>query len=1248
MSNKYTPWDNIGQLSIKAYSVSDRENQTVSLGERTTIYANGLHAAIIVVEFTALDKDGNTISGGNLPSHDIIKSATTLVDWSSKQEIGDSANWRVTTKSVYACPLELQTANPSLFAEKTTPDADDGTIQLKYLVTATDKANEIASTKKLAIQIKLGMITSSANSHDITSCEGSSLDTACYVDVINKSQIPIDALSQVLVYDTTQNDQIPTTVPILPKETDYHRAIHSAYSIDWDQTGDDDFAHNNRIFRTGIETSNPVYIAKQLDSKIETYDEKTIKEPCCFLDRSDGFYNYKGYLWPFCLVKKSELDEPTADLIDTTSNPRGQYKLLQQNFKDNYFEILDVFKKTDDFEGIDETNCADYIYISMYLTFGSMVQYFTRQYFYLLTVSDQYGNKLDLSVRPDNRPSIFDRNEIDLCGIDIFTDSYNNPVKWLSSPVDKSIPSTEEVGNVFDIYFWLTAANSTNWYRNLTMAYNYTDEDINNFGLIEIPDYSNFSKSSKQEFAFRTYRTEGFVFNTNGDSDAQDISDCTYKFTMLSQSGVEETGTLGTSISNGEYRLSNTPIYNSIPNSNSYYNWKVFPVWQFGCFITWLSNDILDSQNATLINTSDQGFYSLGSPNDAFDGALFSTMRAHPFDINQKVVPDSSLVAKTLDTGEGGPLNPYGYNPNEKDRGDWAAVDLPQLRWVNSDDYTGKMVFPNGLNQICLELNFNACSWSPNSTSNQNSAHYCKNYPTQDYVEKSIQLIDYETGNTIDSLVGLNWQVTRQPNGYCSSPKDSSFGQPMTYTNTQANQLYNYSVLFYISNSSNMEITRPLKIGVRFVIKDKNWDCPLIIDCASGIDEHNITPLSAKTYPAVVNQLSNFEANLNYYGDFTNNTNTNDDAPELTTGRQPINALNYNRRWGINVDFVQGANNPGTIIGWRNLGDPKQASGQTVSSTGPTSLALHSVGIYHNEFFLSPIGAFIYDDEGKTDRVASATVKVTAINRQSFSQNVRISTNDSASLRIIIVASFSGANQLVDYFPSANFEFYDAYGNGYPFSLKLGLIPMCLGKPEAISSNCSYIISLEADETTTLKNVVSDPDIYIYSSDFDHTIGIKDYVSADEYYTVEFKDVDPQSALKIVSIGSNTFATYSAVQFSFFNLLYFKYDKDKNDHNLWLGKDYTALTAGSYGNRGEAAAGYEGVPQHFNYFLLPVWNNSRLCFVLDPSSDPGPNNSKFLTILDDPNDSISKGVCFADYNKDYSILSLNIQPPSRK
>lgn len=725
-------WNALDNLSIQTYAYNADSN-SCELGDRTTVYANDHHQAIVVISFNVLDPDGKTIVASDLGTIGIIKAATQLLDYETGDTFKDEVVWKSNPNpTIFACPLGSAQQDSTICADDSIDDK--GKVTMRFYV-STDGTNGQANLRKAGMEVSLKTLSDNANTRILKSWKNGDYQEFCILEVINKKKIPSDLLGQKVIYiDNNKSDSLPTARTITPALEDYYRTIHHAFYLDFskDSSEDSDFDHNNRVFRVGLYQSdqyNWVQTSAGSDNDTESSEKSALTEPCCFLDQRDGFYNYKGYLWPLGFYTRESIFNHDPIAVVNSGENSGNYTLFQSRFPNLAINPKQIFgSKKSNVDSFDENSA---IYLTIYLTFGDMVQYYKRQAFFKLEIIDQYGNIIDLNVHPETSPSIFNKLNINKCGIGCFNETREDAVKWLSA--DPVINDTDTIGHYEDTGFWLVAANDTNWGLNRTLNYQINGENFTTYQIISIEDPNTFTQMFNHNMSFRTYRIEG-----KSTSSSISMEQRTYKMTMIDQHEGEAKITLGAMRSSENYYLYSVPIVDVGTQEAPTFIWSFFPVWEKGCFIAWINSKQLNYQSCTLIENDDPSYgYELGDPYGRNDRSLFSTVQAFNFK-SDKYIDWTNPVTNALDTGNGGTDdNPYAADntPGNVGRGDWAAVGAPMLVWDDGNTYMGNSVYSNGLNQVCLTLNFDALTW--NGTDG-GKLENCSSKPTLDYVKSHV------------------------------------------------------------------------------------------------------------------------------------------------------------------------------------------------------------------------------------------------------------------------------------------------------------------------------------------------------------------------------------------------------------------------------------------------------------------------------------------------------------------------------
>lgn len=509
-------------------------------------------------------------------------------------------------------------------------------------------------------------------------------------------------------------------------------------------------------------------------------------------------------------------------------------------------------------------------------------------------------------------------------------------------------------------------------------------------------------------------------------------------------------------------------------------------------------------------------------------------------------------------------------------------------------------------------------------------------------------LIDYNTGNEITNIPNGGWNYSiEQSTDFCKTPPGFAFGDkgpPLPKISTgQAN----YTVKFYITNTSYPTNTGILNLGVRFNIKDSNWSSAIDIRITNENNNYGLTPAQLKCITPPDFSKNDISLDLKYIGRLDDNKDLVDNAPDSILGEPPKDASNYNRLWTLTIGFKSSTSNDLIARMWQKDRD-STINDKFSSSQDITEVGKQSIGLYHNEFILSPIGAMVDSTMQKATRIENYSDVIELCNGGEVKINDTISESSSSLIKIYMGASFLGKCQNLSYFPPQNFIFYDQYGNNYKFSINLSALPMLYAQSSTNNFDISNIFSLSLNESqNVIENPKLDPYFLFYTTKSDHTILLDTTVRSGyfETYPSSYGNPNIESRVKIVGIGKNVFTmTPKFPHTTQFNLWYDKYQLSASGDRLFLGKDYTIKTIGKIPNLGEAAAGYDGIPSHFWFYLLPVWEGGKICLMMQATTVGG-DDHRYLSLID-PNNDGKGGVGFSDYDQDYSIFTMRVDDPN--
>ncbi len=1229
-----TPWTDVDQLSIDVYDSDD--GLTADPNAQTSIYANGAHQAIVVISFVPLNGD-QEIPAASLPPESTVRRAITLLDYDTGKPLettvdGDTWSWG-RTRTAFACPLGMSSGEGVVANEATL--GPDGLYTLIYYVSAEMTAGDSRpvnigmqlDTTLLRIpgQDKI-LITSSASDPNHNEC--------CTIVPIAKDTIPLDLVKKEVIYATAytdpvtgasirNNDDVPTSSNPRLTQGDYCRAIHIGHYLDAKNAQDKDFKHNNRIFNIGITTGQGAYIAKQTtptgDDEDPASNTANLTEPCCFLDQRDGFYSYKGYLWPKFMVGDDDVDEVVNDDENPLAyiNNRDTYTLYQDAFNPYPIDLNAIFSNN---AHIKYASGDKYLFMSIYLTFGFMVQYFKRQAFFPIHINDQYGNTLDVFVNPGNCPNIMNIDGGDSQnGVAQFC---SKNIEWLS-PAAGDTPD-EIVGSYEDVYFWLAPHSKTSDVSQV-LKFDYDGGgEISKVAFRGVADYGSMTCPSGMQYAIRTFRTE------RQDYAANTWTNFTYKLAMLPLGSKEQNAVIGAVTANRRFFMSPLPIYMD-EIAYSTYNWQFAPVWDNGGFVMWAQSgdNYYSMQNATLCvvdASQNPDLYSITIPG-AFSTAVFATLPAYRFKPDQ-TQDKSRLEQAPLDNGSGAADNPYIYNPGNPDRGDWAGVATLQMRWTDAP-YVGMALYANGLHQAEITLDFDALRFDPAAP----APAYCRIPPDPQYVANSIQVIDYDTGKTISSGVD-GWTYTLVGTPFRNMAPNSAFGETLEYTTPATGANYHYTVKLYIANTSDKAVTTR-RLSVRFVINDPNWSCPIVYNFTNGTNGAPATAIEARTVSPPQIGADALTETVIYRGSPAAGLQADDDRPQATDG-SPCSYDAYNRLWDIAIRPFTGTGSqvPGRILGWRIAGDTTYHTDPLYRSTAPV-IGRRSVGLYHNQFYLFPQGSFIKPD---LSDISTCPLSLCPINPIAGPTQAGVREVIDGSLYLSVYASFSGQCCTGYYFPAFNVEWVDEFGNVFPFNIDFNAFGMLYTGDDSAPYNnapANFIFPGKSTAPIGYDGYNTYVNFYFYTSSLDHTIRLDDWSKGSQ--TANLIYGSPMSGESItLKTGADFSMQPEQVSLTQCELWFQWYHPDGGDSSddIGLGRDYSQSSNDPWPGY-QAFAGYVQSGR-FWYYLLPVWRRGRLS-ILSASRD-------YLSIIDEdnPKNNPKIRVLFTGFSDDFSIFNYNI------
>ncbi|EFM55075.1 hypothetical protein [Brucella inopinata] len=1216
----YTTWNDISDLSIKVYNLNTGAT-TATLEDTTTIYANKKHQAVVVISFVPLDTDNNPIqdTGNNLPPPTLVRNAVELLNWDTGNPITTEAgeDWSyTTTASAFAWPLDM--AITGSFALPTTSLDNNSKYTLVYYV----QASATSDSMNIGMQLDVSKLNPAMGNKIIQSKLGGSHDETCTITTINASEIPFNILSYNPIYTSPDSgDDVPLTQnpPLTPEN--FFRAIHIAYYLNWN-AAKADFRHNNSIFNAGVTMGGSAYNPDNTKTPTQQQEDPTsgtmnITENCCFLDQRDGLYSYKGYLWPKCLVNIDDIKEQkgnndrstaiTNNSKDATSfKDTNTYNLYQDAMPTQPIDLSKIYADEAGGFDFDKSVC---IYMTIYLTFGYELQYFKRQRFYSLEINDQYGNSLNLFVNPANCPKIFNAFDEYNYGISMFLD---NTIEWLSEGITTTENNT--IGIAKDVFGWLIPHPSTNA-DNRVLKFDFVEKEmpddgneVTNIQITDVKfqasgDYDKLQSEPNTGYAIRTIRTE------NQNASNFNYAARTYKLGMLPPLGEDPNSVITIVSENHEYKFGVSSSIN--PNEpNTPYNWQFYPVWNAGGFIMYGVSQTLKMYNATLMVADPEissDLYQIGNSSD-FSDAVFATVQALNFDSNTNQQEPDKPVQGPIDGGTGTINNPYEDNPNFPSRGDWVSVENVQLSWATDPTKVGTTIYPNGLHQTSLFVEFDALRYVPGSTTP--TTDYCEYPPTQDYVNRSISIIDYDTGNSIE-LGADGWAFGFTKNSFFKIAPNASWGNTNNDSPAaNSGKPYHYGLSIYITNNSG-EALNPRKIGVCFTIDDPKWSSPIVITLNGGAEGAPVTPMFIKTFAEPILDTSDIQI-LTYY---SNTVGTYPDDKVQKPQGEPCDLGNYNRSWSI-LFLPQKATITDKILGWRLAKEDHSSTYQTTAMP----VGRKSIGLYHNEFWLLPIGSFQQWDLSSTSLVTTSNYTVTPIagGQQSFKATIR-PTAPNLYVEFHIYASFSGQCCVGYDFPPVNIEWVDTYGNTYPFSIELSSLPMLFTNKESgsLPSNPSTYVT-QGKNTQTISKALNYNVSYSFSTiAYDHSliIGPADTQTSYKLYyglpsardriTLRFYGGNRAQGL-VTNIPSGSVNNVSFV------LEYAALTQERNTGMNWgPGEADNQFVADNYTGH----TGWVGniMSDRFSFSLQPIWTNGHLALlnlefnnwlnVLDGSSD---------------------------------------------
>ncbi len=459
------PWSDVTNLRIRAYNL-EQGAETPTLGNSTTIYANDAHQAIVCIEFTPVGPDNQPISHDDLPDVATVERAIQLLDYDTGLRIGVGAKaatlWSYGNRaSIYACPLG-STSNDGVIGLRSKLE---GNRYILYYYVKVTKRDVSPSPLKVGMRIaasKLGLPNQSRRFID--SKDGADHNASCQILVIDQTEIPIEALKSIAA---------PEAQKYYDMQGEYVKIYHIRNFLDFsDCPNNENFSYKNRLFRVGIVKDGDFpYAETQTEQKQSYIDSMDLTEPCCFLDESDGYYSYKGYLWPKGLVDYKDIDDHRPRPLNESS----QYTLYAEACSPISIDLRKYF----------DVEKNDSFYCSIYIPFGDMVTFRKRQSFYRFTVKDQYGNSLSLSTNPANCPKIYENDAAGPTGPDKFASN----VKWITPPLSGEIPASNW-GSRNNIYFWIVSRLS-DANNQQVMTHNYVFDERRG---IEAPSEVSFRR----------------------------------------------------------------------------------------------------------------------------------------------------------------------------------------------------------------------------------------------------------------------------------------------------------------------------------------------------------------------------------------------------------------------------------------------------------------------------------------------------------------------------------------------------------------------------------------------------------------------------------------------------------------------------------------------------------------------------------------------------------------------------------
>ncbi|WP_433849679.1 hypothetical protein [Brucella pseudogrignonensis] len=782
------PWTNIKDLSIQVYDGTDGKT---TLADETFIYANNKHTAIIVISFKAIDANDNDINSSDLPTADRLRSSIKLLDYNTGLNLEVNEPWAVVTKlDAFTAPIGAADGGKTLTGN--TAQLVGNAYTFKFFVkTDAPDFSGINNVKDVDIGVEIDISKLVAGGGSIfKSCIGGDFLESCTIHAIRKYALPKEILTQEIVTVNCENNGTPEDDSSQLSQDHYYREIHFAYHFDLSEA-EDDFQYNNKICRAEISLKDPPYTPTQQSSLDTNEDDPTggsaansALEPCCFLDRRDGLYSYKAYLWPACLMNMANSTKLEPETLIPERGILQEYNLYKDGFEKNTVNLSTLFTNNKNFKFATDT----VIYISVYLTFGYMAQHYARGTYYKLNIVDQYGNILKVETDPAACPQIFSPDEdSDQNGLHKFTD-IENPPQWLSVPTDDKI-RYYNIGDPKNLYFWLVSGGQNS---NSILTYNYKttgSNEIDSLNFIPVSDYNNITFTPTLQAGFQTYR----LLN-----DKTEIQNAQYKLAFY-DNGLSQTATLGITQGNHSYVLQTLPIYEI--DSQYTIEWQFCPVWENGTFIMW-GNKLPDfnRQRTTLMTSDTSPYYDIGAPSMGFEVAEFAALPAHR--IEDGVVKNELLDGK-FDTGSNGPKDPFAASGTNTARGDWASVNAVIMTWTQTD-YSGLSIYRNGHHRGEIWLTFNAQNLKDGSITGN-----CNQPPKPKFVQNSIDIVDYETGQSITSLnEGWRYEVfVQDPNDpndvnpykkYTSAIRQGEFGIITSHLNPDAGKPYNFNVYIYI------------------------------------------------------------------------------------------------------------------------------------------------------------------------------------------------------------------------------------------------------------------------------------------------------------------------------------------------------------------------------------------------------------------------------------------------------------------